>query len=174
MGDVRKRIEGAFNKVEELAKELPGYKGYKQREVRREADKLLRLRAAREIEVQIKKLYQVEAQLADASRLRALLILDRPLMRMQLLVDRLKTASYGYAGLFDAIKVQEAELDALYAFDAALLDEAGRIKALIDAVGAAKDDAGITEAGATLLAAVDELNDTFSRRQDVILEIPSI
>ncbi len=173
MGDVRKRIEGAFNKVEELVKELPGYKGYKAKEVRREADKLLRMKVARELQKQIRKLYDVEARLTDESRLKALMILDRPLMRLQLLVDRLKTASYGYAGLFDAVKIGESELDALYEFDAALLDGVSRIEAMNDAVSAAKDDGEVAQTGGALLAAVDEMNETFSQRQDVILEISS-
>jgi len=174
MRDMRERIEGAFTKIEEIAKDLPGYRGYKEREVRREADKLLRLKAARDLQEQRRRLNSVEVGLARSGRLGVLLVLDRPLIRLQLLVDRLKTAGYGYAGLFDAIKVGGAELDALYDFDAALLDGVSKVKALIDAVAAAEEDEEITKAGSDLLEAVEGMNETFSRRQDVLLEIPAV
>ena len=174
VGDLRKRIEGAYNKLEEMAKDLPGYKGYKDKEVRRQADKLIRMKVARGFEEQRGRLNSIAVQLADAGRLRVLLTVDRSLMRLQFLIDRLKTASYGYAGLFDAIKVKEAELDALYEYDAALLDNVEKVKMLIDAVGAAEDDDEVTKAGNELLAALEEINETFSKRQDVILELPSV
>ncbi len=173
MEDLRKRIEGAYNKVEEMAKGIPGYKGYKDKEVRREADKLLRLQVARGFEEQRRRLNSVQLQLTNAGRLGVLVTLDRALMKLQLLIDRLKTASYGYAGLFDAIKVREAELDALYDFDAALLDSVGKVKALIDAVASAEKDKQVTKAGNALLEALEEVNETFSKRQDVILAIPA-
>jgi hypothetical protein len=174
VGDLRKRIESAYNKLEEMAKDLPGYKGYKQKEVRREADRLVRLKAAREFEEQRRRLNSVAVQLTNAGRLRVLMTLDRALMRLQLLVDRLKTASYGYAGLFDAIKVREAELDALYDYDAALLDGVDKVGTLIDGLAAAEEDEEVTKAGMALLAELDEVNETFSKRQDVILEIPAV
>jgi len=174
VGDLKKRIEGAYNKVEELVKDVPGYKGYKDKEVRREADKLIRLKVARGLQEQRRRLNSIEVRLVNAGRLGVLLILDRSLMRLQLLIDRLKTASYGYAGLFDAIKVREEELDALFDHDVALLDNVGQVKTLIDAVAAAEEDAELTEAGSTLLEALEEMNETFSKRQDVILDIPSV
>ena len=174
MTNLRERIEGAFNKVEEMAKELPGYKGYKAKEVRREADKLIRLKVARELEVERARLNAVEAELAGAGRLRLLMVLDRPLMRLQFLIDRLKTASYGYAGLFDAVKVGEAELDALYALDAGLLDSARRVSELISAVAAAEDEEETVKLGNEVLQIVEEMNGIFTRRQDAVLGIDSV
>jgi hypothetical protein len=173
-GDLRERIKSAYNKLEEMAKDIPGYRGYKDKEVRREADKLLRLKVARELQEQRRRLNSIQVELVNAGRLGVVLVLDRSVMRVQLLIDRLKTASYGYAGLFDAVKVQEAELDALYDFDATLLDGAGRVKALLDAVAAAKTDEELTKTGSELLDALEGMNDSFSKRQDVILGIPSV
>ncbi len=174
VGDLRERIQGAYNKLEEMAKDIPGYKGYKDKEVRREADKLLRLRVAQELQEQRRRLNSIQVELVNAGRLGVVLVLDRSVMRVQLLIDRLKTASYGYAGLFDAVKVQEAELDALYDFDASLLDGAGRVKALIDAVAVADSDEELTKASSELLEALEGMNDSFSKRQDVILGLPSL
>ena len=174
VGDLRERIKGAYNKAEELAKDLPGYKGYKEKEVRREADKLLRVKVARGFEQQRRRLNKVAVDLASAGRLQLLMTLDRAMMKLQLLADRLKTASYGYAGLFDAVKVREPELDALYDFDAALLDSVQTVKDLVGVVETAQGDDEVTKAGNELLAAIEEIDETFGKRQDVVLEIPAL
>ena len=90
---------------------------------------------------------------------------------LQFLIDRLRTASYGYAGFFDAIKVKEAQLDALYEFDNALMDEVPRVAAGIYNVSEAiTAKEGVAEAIANLVSTIQGINDTFSRRQDVILQ----
>lgn len=170
-GDLRQRVEGALSSFEELMRKIPGYKGYKDKELRREADKLLRLRAARGFEEQRRRLNGVQVELTNAGRLGVIVTLDRALMKLQFLIDRLKTASYGYAGLLDAIKVKEAELDALYEFDASLLDSVGKVKDLIDAVAAAKMDEDVAKTGNELLGVLEEINETFSKRQDVIVGV---
>jgi predicted Zn-dependent protease len=174
VADMRGRIEGAYNKLEELVKNVPGYKGYKEKEIRREADKLLRVKVARGFDEQRRRLNGIEVALTNAGRLGVLVTLDRALMRLQALVDRIKTASYGYAGLFDAVKVKEKELDALYNFDAALVESVDKVKALVDSIAAAQKDEQVTQAANALLEGLDEINTTFSRRQDVILEVPPV
>jgi hypothetical protein len=172
--DLKKRISGAFNKVEEMAKDVPGYKGYKDKEVRREADKLVRLQVARGLDEQRRRLNRVQVQLTSAGRFGALVLLDRALMRLQLLIDRLKTAGYGYAGLFAAVKVREAELDALYDYDTSLLGTVDKVKGLLDGVAAAGTDEEVTKTGNALLEALDDANDAFSKRQDVFLQNPAV
>lgn len=167
--DARKKIEGKYNKVEDLAKTIVGYKGYKDKEVRREADKLLRLQIARGFDEQRRRLNSVQVRLASAGRMGVLVPMDRVLMRLQFLVDRVKTASYGYAGLFDAAKVREAELDALYTFDSALLGSVDRVKGLVGGATAAKTDEDVLVACDGLLLALEEINETFGKRQDAVL-----
>jgi len=101
-------------------------------------------------------------------------IRERATMKLQLLIDRVKTASYGYAGLFDAIKVRETELDALYNFDAALLGSIDKIKTLVDGVAVAEKDEDVVQTGNALLNTLEEANTTFSQRQDVVLESSTI
>ena len=171
--DLKQRIEKAYNAVEQKMKGVPGYKGYKEKEIRREADKLLRLKAGRGFEEQRRRLNSVQVQLVNAGRLGSLVLLDRSMMRLQLLTDRLKTASYGYAGLFSAVKVKEAELDALYDYDASLLGSVDKVKGLVDAVAAAATDGEVAKAGNDLLLTLDEANEAFSKRQDVLLRVPA-
>ena len=48
--DFRETVENSMGGFEELVKKIPGYKGYKEKEMRREADTILRERLARELE----------------------------------------------------------------------------------------------------------------------------
>ena len=89
--------------------------------------------------------------------------------RLQTLADTVHTAAYGYAGLFDAVRVKEDELDALYEFDNGLLAEAEAIVACIDSLQAAIDNSeGIGGAIRELTTTITNLQDLYNRRKDVI------
>ncbi len=170
LGNLTERIQASQNKFEKLVARLPGYAGYKKKEERREADKLLRLHVARQYEEQLARLNGLQAQFTDRGDLRMVLALEQAVIKLQLLIDRLKTASYGYAGLFDAVKVDEAALDRLYAFDEAMLTGEERLTAALDALaGAAGLQQVPTPEARALVALLEELNATYSQRQDALL-----
>lgn len=169
--DLREKVTEALGGLEQIAVKIPGYKGYKEKEMRREADKLLREDLARQFEKQRRRIPDLQMRLISSGQIGFLDDLESGAMKLQFLIDRLKTASYGYAGFFDAIKVKEPQLDALYEFDNALMDEVPKVAAGINNVSqaiAAKED--VAEAIADLVSTIQSINDTFSRRQDVILQ----
>lgn len=170
VGDLTEKVQASRNKVEQLLAQVPGFKGYKQKETRREADKLLRSHVAREYEALLRRINALQRDLSEAGELRLVLQLDRATVKLQMLADRIKTASYGYAGVFDAIKVEEEVLDALYTFDLAMLDGVARVSDALDALATSGGDSSALTTGVqALVALLDELNNTFSKRQDVIL-----
>jgi len=169
--DLRQKVTEALGGLEQLVAKVPGYKGYKEKEMRREADKLLREHLARQFEEQRRGITNLQKQLIKSGQAGLLDDLEEGVMKLQLLIDRLKTASYGYAGFFDAVKVKEEQLDALYEFDNALMDEVPDVAAGINKVSealAAKE--GVAEAITDLVGTIQGVNDTFSERQDVILQ----
>lgn len=169
--DIKGKITGGLGGLERLMKVIPGYRGYKEKEVRREADKLLRMHLVRQFEEQRGRLSGVQAQLTEKRQLATVATLERAMMKLQLLIDRLKTASYGYGGWFDAVKVREEELDALYTFDSALADGAAQVAEAINGLAAAATkDEDPTAMANDLVATLEQLNGTFTKRQDVILQ----
>ncbi len=169
--DITEKVRGALGGLERLAASIPGYKGYKEKEMRREADKLLRMHLARQLEEQWRRLPDLQKRLIEAGQLELVDDLEGAVMGLQTIVDRLKTASYGYAGFFDAIKVKEEQLDALYRFDEALLNEVPKVAEGIDRVAtaiAARE--GMAEAIADLAATVRKIGETLHQRQDVMLQ----
>ena len=171
LGDLTEKIQASQSKLEEFAAKIPGYDGYKRKEQRREADKLLRMHVARQYEEQLKRLNGVQYTMTSQGKLKAIMTLERAVMKLQLLIDRLKTASYGYAGLFAAVKVDEDVLDRLYDFDEQMMSGVDELSGILDQLEeAANSDQDTAPLANDLVRTLEAFNDTFSRRQDVILK----
>jgi hypothetical protein len=170
VGDLVEKVQSSQGKFEKLVSGIPGYKGYKQKEMRREADKLLRLHVARQFEQQLLRVNSLARKLTYHGKLTDIAMVDRCSAKLQLLIDRIKNASMGYSGWFDAIKVQEDELDKLYDYDLAMLDGVGRITGLIDQIEQHfNDELPVAEPADMLIAELEAQNATFGQRQDVLL-----
>ena len=172
MDDLRGTVSDARGTLERLAGQIPGYHGYKEKEMRREADKLLRMHISERFQEQRTKLSNVQNQLASEGKLEDLGLLERVMLQLQLLIDRLKVAEYGYAGLFDAVRVKEEQLDALYVYDSALTSSVDQLAEKMDklAIAAMSGEELRALANDTLLL-LQELNTTLDRRKDVILRV---
>ena len=172
MDDLRGTVSDARGTLERLAGQIPGYHGYKEKEMRREADKLLRTHISERFQEQRTKLSNVQNQLASEGKLEDLGLLERVMLQLQLLIDRLKVAEYGYAGLFDAVRVKEEQLDALYVYDSALTSSVDQLAEKMDklAIAAMSGEELRSLANDTLLL-LQELNTTLDRRKDVILRV---
>lgn len=168
--DLTERVQSSQNKLEDLIAKIPGIGAYQKKEQRREADKLLRLHIARELEERMGRLSQTQYALTSQGRLDVTLALERAATKLQILIDRIKTASYGYAGLFDAIKVDEEVLDRLYKFDETMLDELDLLDdALSDVESRVDGEEPIMESANALIRCLEAMNRTFSERQDVLV-----
>jgi hypothetical protein len=170
-GDLREAVESALGGLEGLMKKIPGYKGYKEKELRREADKLLRDQIAGQLDDQRRRLVGLQNRAISQAQIEYLDDLERTGMKLQLLIDRVKTAAYGYAGLFDALKVKEEQLDMLYDFDARMLASVNVIATDVDQVESAiATREGIGEAISELTETLEQANRTFGHRHEAILQ----
>lgn len=167
--DSVEQAKSEMGSVEKFVAKLPGIKGYREKELRRDADKQVRENLARRLESRRRKLTALQSDLLSSGGLLWMDDVERVVGRLQLLIDRIKTASYGYAPLWGLNKVKEDDLDRLIAFDQALFDE---VTQLDEAIGALEDAVKANEGLKEALAAVGDLlaglNETFTRRSDVI------
>ncbi len=121
-------VEGAkdnMGAVERLLKGLPGINGYVDKELRRDADKRVRESIVQELQQSKDDLRAIQSQLLKQGGLRLIDDVDETSVKLQTLIDRIRTASYGYAGLFDPVRIKEEQLDALYRFDVAMAQQVG-------------------------------------------------
>ena len=165
----RQNVEDSRGALERLISHIPGYHGYKEKENRRAADKLLRDLLFSELDEQRRRLAELQRQMLDSGGLLLIDDVDRAVTKVQKLADTVRTASYGYAGLFDAVKVKEDELDALYAFDENMLSALADIKVAIDELAAAIETSGDMKAAiANVVAAAESANARWRERANVI------
>ncbi|MCS7260885.1 MAG: hypothetical protein NZ765_08910 [Anaerolineae bacterium] len=173
--DFQEDVRGALSGLERLAAKIPGYHGYKEKETRREADRLLRQHLVAQLDEGRRRLIELQRRMLDSGGLRILDDLDRALIKVQKLGDMIRTASYGYAGLFDAIKLKEEQLDALYQFDSQMLEKVEAIQQAVSALAAAQEsNADLRPAVEQVLTAAEEANVRWREREEAIVQAPSV
>ncbi len=163
-------MEVKLRALEKLALSIPGFKGYKEKEIRRETDRLLRQHIASILEEARSLIKETQITVMQKGKIGLLDDLERAIMKLQNTIDRLKTAAYGYSGFFDAVKIREEELDALYKFDLSILEKAEEM------LSSAKSLKETAEKGEELISAInsiiseaDSLLATFLKRQEAVL-----
>jgi len=165
----KQRIEDSRGGLESLISKIPGYHGYKEKENRRAADKLLRDQLTKQLGEQRRRLAELQRNLVDSGGLLMVDDLDRAVTKVQKLADKIRTASYGYAGIFDAVKVKENELDALYAFDEGMLEQVASVQTAIDALSTAIDTSGdVKSAIKAVVSAAGAAETTWRKRESTI------
>ena len=118
------RIKENEKLLERLMLILPGFRGYKQREQRREADKIVRDYIYNVLEHTKDDLAGCFQDLSDAKATELLEPMNRLTAQLDRVAEKINHGSYGYSGYFDAIKIEESELDNMLAYDTQLMDSA--------------------------------------------------
>jgi hypothetical protein len=136
--DKLKSDRGGFSK---LLSHIPGFKGYMEKETRRDADKLIRDTLATKLGQQLSRITGLQSDLIDGGGLDFVDDVEGASVKLRTFIDRVKTAPRGYAGLFDPVHVREEQLEQLYNFDAQLFGEVDRVASAIDGVYAAMNPA---------------------------------
>jgi exonuclease VII large subunit len=118
--------------TERILAALPGFRGYKEKELRRESDKLIRNHIYLRLTEARKDLKETFQKLSDSKMQEVLTDMDRFIMRFDRVAEKINHASYGYAGFFNIVKVEENKLDQMIDYDNGLIDEVEKIVAEAD------------------------------------------
>lgn len=169
MEDLLGKAREQQNKFEELVAKIPIYKGYKEKELRRETDKQLRDHVADLCLKQWRRVADLQRQLLSNGMLMYVDDLQSAETRLRRFMDRVRNASYGYSGLLDATKVEEEQLDAVYVFDADLVNNVQAIESGFDALQEAIDAGeGVPAAIREAIKIIGMANDTFDERNKIL------
>ncbi len=166
MSGIDDRIVESKNWFEKLAEHIPGYKGYKEKELRREADKTQRLFIAERLDSVQAKLDGIKLDLVNRGDLAKLGAIDLAGRKLRTVTDKIRFADYGFAGLFDTDKVDEPILDQLYQFDNALVTGVNEIETLANALNA--DSPTLTNDVALIDDKIEALGVQFAEREHLI------
>jgi hypothetical protein len=114
-----------FDKIGAL---IPGYRGYAEREGRRQCDKLLREEIA-SIIAQCEKIIndQIDAEVKNRDTTKAGM-LENNRKYLNTLASKIKFAPYGASSFFGNSQIKEAELEQIYKKDLDILEKANSLK----------------------------------------------
>ena len=132
------------------------------------SDKLLREKIADEFDTLNQRVSSLQREMVDQGELAAVGSLENAAIKLRQFTDRIRTASYGYAGIFDAIKIKEEQLDQVYQYDYALLELSESVASAIDNVETSIGTEGQDAAIRHLVTVSQQCVDAFNKRTEVM------
>jgi len=153
--------------LEKLEMLIPGFRGYKQKELLREDDALVRRKVASILDdarVKVERLITVMRKKNISIALR----LDDLRLELMKASQMVKHATYGYSGLFDRVKIGETELQRLLEYDYKLVSGASRIMERVLELSTLTDPQEFMEKLNSTIDLVRQLEDDIKAREDVL------
>ncbi len=121
MDDIRNVSESGRNSFEKILYSLPLFKGYLERENRRESDRILR-------EYIVKNLLNLKETLLSLTNpflkkfgLEIINEVNNLVNEVEALKNKIEFAPHGYSGFFDTVKIDIPQLDYVYQLDSEIL-----------------------------------------------------
>lgn len=162
MDNVLNKARAGQNALEQLVNAIPGFSGYREKELRRDADRLQREFLASRLEAGKKSLDGAAHAASRVGALEAINDIETARKRLDKVAARIRYADRGYAGFFDAIKVKEDVLERVYQFDLDLVSGVDAVRTAADA--ASGDPSGVRE----MIAALDALDAHLAGREAIL------
>jgi hypothetical protein len=165
------KVRGERGLLEKIMGYIPGYKGYKEKELRRESDRLVRMDVVKRLKAAKTAFRRTFANPSAVQKLAGddTYRFDAFNSRLDRVTQRIDRAVAGYAGMFDAIKVKEDKLDSVIQQDLSLIEKAESVKSDVQKV--VRIDPGSDEwrtAMDTLISEVEELDSLVNERSNLL------
>jgi hypothetical protein len=156
------------NWLENILHKIPGFRGYLDKENRRESDALQREWLADRLERSKRALDHHTRSLADRGQIAQIPQCDRLRGRVDKLIGRIRGAMHGYSGVFDLVRVDEALLDRVYEHDVVLMERVENIATKVEALKAPAGETGALPAIDDLVHELDEAERAWDQREDLL------
>jgi hypothetical protein len=119
-------------KIHEALDRIPGYRGYRLKEERRDADRRVRAAVADAYATELARVERIGRDLANARRLGEIGAVERASQAIRHYIDRVRSVTPGYGGLFGDRDIDGVALDQLRLFDEGLLVGVEEIRPSLD------------------------------------------
>ena len=160
------RHQDQRNFFESVLRRIPGFRGYLEKEYRRDSDRLARQWMVQRLHQGKTGLDALMHHFVDAGQIDALPQLERVRSKLDHFISSLRAEVSGYSGVFDYVKINEQTLDAVYEHDAELMENVENFAAYLQQL-AAKPEAPAA-LSAELLSRIDELQRKLALRGDLL------
>ncbi len=165
MEPILDKARAAQNMLERIANAIPGFRGYREKELRRDADRLQREHLSVKLEENKAVLNDAALQATRGGGLDVINDIETARKRLDKVVARIRYADRGYAGFFDTVKVDEAALGRVYQFDLDLLVDVTEVRGAAQQL---KTPSDLKAALATLISKIDALDGRLAEREAVL------
>lgn len=168
------KAKGEMRLGERILAALPGFRGYKEKELRRESDKLIRNHLYGKLQKARSDLKEVFQKLSQERRQEVLIDMDQLVTKYDRVAEKINHASYGYAGFFNILKIEEEKLDKMIEFDTQLIDEVETVATTASAFKKEIGKRGFEKAKdhiQKVTEALETLEDTFDQRGEIVLGV---
>jgi hypothetical protein len=168
-GNIKEQISGSKGLLERIAMYIPGYRGYKQKNVARDTDREVRtavVRTLKNVKAELGNIHRIVVENGDMNA-------SRDIERLRTKVDthasKVEKAVSGYSGIWASVKKTGDELDAVIEWDAALLESADSLKMFAESVrGSAENGENVKTMISQMENDVDDVLEKFTQRDAVL------
>ncbi len=155
--------------LEKIARFIPGYDGYVNRDNSRELDTKLRITVASSLDQNKAKVKNVVLNLSKQGKLFETDGIDRIQKKLENVIAKFRSAERGYSGAFDVVKIKEDKLNQIYQFDAALLEKVNEIStAFTELENNSNANADIGQAQQKVSTLLDGIITQFTDRENLL------
>jgi hypothetical protein len=163
----KEKVAAIFKSVVRI---FPGIPSYQEREGLRTQDKIIREQLAARIVEQANHIQEIQSKLTNKAILQPLSHLDRHARKMMRLADTIRFASYGYAGLFAGVEVDEQKLAQLYDYDLSLHQEIEELAVAVGNLQQRQDDEWKTDSLDDFQRAINRLEQRLEERKSIFTQ----
>jgi hypothetical protein len=143
-------------RAQALLDQIPGYRGYRLKEQRRDADRRVREAVAQAYETELARVERISRDLAKARRISDVGPVEDVSQRIRHMINRVRAETPGYGGLFSDNPIDGVALDQLRLFDESLMQGVVNLRAEVDALERASTAGEALTASAAAITAETE------------------
>ena len=153
-------------RIESTLRNIPGFRGYLEKEYRRESDYIVRSWMADLLQKSKVQLDTYARTLVESLQIDDLPALDRARARLDQLMSKIRGDVRGYSAFFGFVKVDEQRLDAVYDQDMVMVIEVEQFVAKIGQLTSSETPA--KQVSDELLQGVAELEQHYAKRHEIL------
>ncbi len=163
--DIKERAEKQKNWIEKGLHKIPGFKGYYDRELRRDSDKLQRDFIVLKLNESLTEFRELIKDVTRKSDLKQLTEYGDIQKYFEKVINNIKYSDRGYTGFFDLIKVKEKELDVIYEKDLEIVES---VLEFSDSFSLLKDLTSDSDKLKKIRKFLEDIEESFEKRNKIL------
>ena len=170
---ILRKVDEERTLTQKIMKLIPGWRGYRIKEERRNADRILRDQLVSRLRRTQETINEIRREIVDNELEGAYNLIDSLSSRTERLISEIERASYGYRPFFDAIKIKEDDLLAMLKFDTWFVEKVQEFDRLCSEVlnAIVEDPSKVISQIRELRSMVTEMLSKWKDRKDVIMGV---